>query len=114
MHLEGRMVLIRGQFTIYDNQSAELGTIEKKIAKLICEEFWMEKNWVEFMHIYGDFTEHDYQLVNGALVASVHKKWVMLRDQIGISITCEVDNRLIIGAVIVIEHVEVNERQNQH
>jgi len=115
MHLEGKMVSIRNQFTIYDNQGAELGTIKKKIAKLIGEEFWMEKNGVEFMRIYGDFTEHDYQFeVNGALVASVHKKWVTLRDQIGISITCEVDHRVIIGAVIVIEHIEVTERQNQH
>jgi uncharacterized protein YxjI len=115
MHLEGKMVSIRNQFTIYDNQGAELGTIKKKIAKLIGEEFWMEKNGVEFMRIYGDFTEHDYQFeVNGALVASVHKKWVTLRDQIDISITNEVDHRVIIGAVIVIEYLEVNERQNQH
>jgi uncharacterized protein YxjI len=115
MHLEEKMMSIRGQFTIYDNQGAELGTIKKKIARLIGEEFWMEKNGVEFMRIYGDFTEHDYQLeVNGAPVAYIHKKWVKLQDQIGIPITCEVDHRVIIGAVIVIEHVEVNERQNQH
>ena len=50
----------------------------------------------------------------GAIVASVDKKWVTLRDQIDISMTSEVDNRIIIGAVIVIEHIEVNERQNQH
>jgi uncharacterized protein YxjI len=115
MHLEGKIVSIRNQFTIYDNQGAELGTIKKKIAKLIGEEFWIEKNGAEFMRIYGDFTQHDYQFeVNGALVASVHKKWVTLRDQIDIAITCEVDHRVIIGAVIVIEYLEVNERQNQH
>jgi uncharacterized protein YxjI len=67
------------------------------------------------MRIYGDFTEHDYQFeVDGVLVASVHKKWITLRDQIGISITGEVDHRIVIGAVIVIEHIEVTERQNQH
>ena len=75
----------------------------------------MEKNWAELMRIYGDFTIHDYQFeVIGALVASFYKKWVALRDQIGLSITCEVDKRLIIAAVIVIEHLEANERQNQH
>jgi uncharacterized protein YxjI len=115
MHLEGKMVSIRNQFTIYDNQGVELGTIKKKIVKLIGEEFWVEKNGFEFMRIYGDFTEHDYKFeVDGALVASVHKKWVTLRDQIDISMTSEVDHRVIIGAVIVIEHLEVNERQNQH
>ena len=115
IHLEGKIVSIRNQFTIYDNQGDELGTIKKKIVKLIGEEFWVEKNGVEFMRIYGGFTEHDYQFeVDGALVASVHKKWVTLRDQIDISITGEVDHRIVIGAVIVIEHIEVTERQNKH
>jgi uncharacterized protein YxjI len=115
IHLEGKIVSIRNQFTIYDNQGDELGTIKKKIVKLIGEEFWVEKNGVEFMRIYGDFTEHDYQFeVDGALVASVQKKWVTLRDQIDISITGEVDHRIVIGAVIVIEHIEVTERQNKH
>jgi len=115
MHLEGKIVSIRNQFTIYDNQGDELGIIKKKIVKLIGEEFWVEKNGVEFMRIYGDFTEHDYQFeIDGALVASVHKKWVTLRDQIDISITGEVDHRIVIGAVIVIEHIEVTERQNKH
>jgi uncharacterized protein YxjI len=115
IRLEGKMVSIRNQFTIYDNHGAELGSIKKKIVKLIGEEFWVEKNGVEFMRIYGDFTEHDYQFeVDGALVASVHKKWVTLHDQIDISITGKVDHRVIIGTVLVIEHVEVIEKKNQH
>ena len=114
MHLEGKIVSLRNEFSIYDNQGAELGTIRKKIVKLIGEEFWVEKNGVEFMRIYGDFTEHDYRMeVDGVSVAAVHKKWVSLRDQIGISITGAVDHRVVIGAVIVIEHIEVTERQNQ-
>src|SRR5271157_237327 len=114
MRLEGKVLSLRKQFTIYDNAGTELGTIKKKIAKLIGEEYWVEKNGVEFMRIYGNFTEHDYQMqVSGVQVASVHKKWVSMRDQLGISITGEVDHRVVIGAVIAIEHVEVTERQ-QH
>ena len=87
--------------------------MKKKIVKLIGEEFWLEKNGVEFMRIYGNFTEHDYQMeINGAPVASVHKKWVSLRDQFGVSITGNVDHRIVIGAVIVIEHVEVTEKSS--
>jgi uncharacterized protein YxjI len=75
----------------------------------------VEKNGVEFMRIYGDFTEHDYRMeVDGTPVASVHKKWISLRDQIGISITGETDHRVVIGAVVVIEHIEVTEKKNQH
>ena len=114
MHLEGKVLSLRKQFTFHDNAGTELGTIKKKIAKLIGEEYWVEKNGAEFMRIYGNFTEHDYQMqVNGVQVASVHKKWVSVRDQLGVSITGEVDHRVVIGAVIVIEHVEVTERQRQ-
>ena len=115
MRLEGKLVSLRNEFAIYNNQGAELGTIRKKIAKLIGEEYWVEKDGVEFMRIYGDFTEHDYRMdVNGVPVASVHKKWISVRDQIGISITGEVDHRVVIGAVIVIEHIEVAENRNRH
>jgi uncharacterized protein YxjI len=111
MHLQGKVLSLRNQFTFYDNTGKELGTIKKKLAKLIGEEFWVEKDGVEFMRIYGNFTEHDYQMqVNGVQVASVHKKWFSVRDQLGVSITGEADHRVVIGAVIVIEHVEVTER----
>ncbi len=115
MRLEGKMVSLRSEFAFYDNQGTELGTIRKKIVKLIGEEYWVEKTGVEFMRIYGDFTEHDYRMeVNGVPVASVHKKWVSLRDQIGISFSGETDHRVVVGAVIVIEHIEVVERQSRH
>jgi uncharacterized protein YxjI len=114
MHLEGKVFSLRNQFTFYDSAGAELGTIKKKILKPIGEEYWIERNGVETMRIYGNFTEHDYQMeVNGVQVASVHKKWFTVRDQLGVSITGEVDHRVIIGAVIVIEHVEVTERQHR-
>jgi uncharacterized protein YxjI len=115
IHLERKTVSLRNEFTFYDNQGDELGTIRKKIVKLIGEEYWVEKNGVEFMRIYGDFTEHDYRMeVDGVSVASVHKKWVSLRDQIDISVTGETDHRVVIGAVIVIEHIEAVERQSRH
>ena len=75
----------------------------------------MEKNGVEFLRIYGNFTEHDYQMeVNGVQVASVHKKWVSVRDTLGVSITGNVDHRVVIGVVIVIEHVEVTEKNSSN
>jgi uncharacterized protein YxjI len=115
MQVKGKVLSLRNQFTFYDNAGAELGTIKKKIVKLIGEEYWVEKSGVEFMRIYGNFTEHDYQMqVNGVQVASVHKKWISVRDQLGVSITGEADHRVVIGAVIVIEHVEVTERQRNH
>ena len=113
MHLQGKVFSLRHEFTLHGSGGEELGTIKKKIAKLVGEEFWVEKNGQEFMRIYGDFTEHEYQIeVAGQSVASVHKKWVTLRDQLGVSITGEVDHRIIIGAVIVIEHIEVTEKQS--
>ena len=113
MHLQGKTFSLHREFTFYGSAGEELGTIKRKIAKLVGEEFWVEKDGVEFMRIYGNFTEHEYQIeVAGAPVASIHKKWVTLRDQLGVSITGNIDHRVIMGAVIVIEHVEVTEKQS--
>ena len=113
MHLQGKTFSLRHEFTLYTPEDEELGTIKRKIAKLVGEEFWVEKNGQEFMRIFGDFTEHEYQIeVDGQAVATIHKKWVTLRDQLGVSITGNIDFRIIIGAVIVIEHVEVTEKQS--
>ena len=45
--------------------------------------------------------------VDGQTVAKIHRKWPTLRNQIKFSITGNVDHRLVIGAIIVIEHVLV-------
>ena len=88
MRLQGKTLSLRHEFSLYDSNGEELGNIKRKIAKLVGEEFWVEKNGQEFMRIYGDFTEHEYQIeVSGQTVATVHKKWVTLRDQMGVSIT---------------------------
>ena len=115
MHLEMKMPSTRLQFTFFDPTGAEIGTIKKKILKFPGDEYWIEKNGVETMRIYGNFTEHDYQMeISGGKVASVHKKWFSTRDQLGVSIIGEVDHRVILGAVIVIEHVEVTQRHGPH
>ena len=115
VRLEGKLISLRHEFSLFDDQGNKLGTIKRKIVKLIGEEYWLEQNGVELMRIYGNFTEHDYRMaIGGKDVALVHKKWVSIRDQFGISIIDQVDPRLVIGAVIVIEHVEVNERNRQH
>jgi len=111
MHLEMKMPSSRIEYTFFDPAGAEIATIKKKILKFPGDEFWIEKNGVETMRIYGNFTEHDYKMeISGGTVASVHKKWFSTRDQLGVSITGEADHRVILGTVIVIEHVEVSER----
>jgi uncharacterized protein YxjI len=112
MHIEGKIFSLRKQFSLYDNSGQLLGTIKKKLVKLIGQEYWVERNGVDFMRILGDFTGHDYQMeVNGVQVTTVHKKWFSVRDLIGLSITGEaVDHRVVLGALIVIEHIEVTKR----
>ncbi len=113
MYLKGRVLTLRYEFSFFDNIGLELGTIKRKILKLVGEEFWVEKDGVEFMRIYGNFTEHEYRMeVNGVEVASVHKKWISVRDQFEVTIAGDVDHRIVLGAVIVIEHVEVTERRH--
>jgi uncharacterized protein YxjI len=111
MNLEAKLISIRRQFTFHDPQGSVLGAIKKKIVKLFGSEYWVEKNGNEFLRIYGNFVEHDYLFaVNGQQVAQVHKKWVAMRDTFELTITGNVDHRIVIGSVIAIEHEEVTER----
>jgi len=49
------------------------------------------------MRIYGNFTDHEYQMeVARVPVASVHRKWISIRDQLGVSITGDVDHHVVI------------------
>jgi len=110
MHLQGKVFSLRKEVSFFGSGGEALGTIKKKIATFASQEYWVEKDGQEFMRIYGDFTAHEYQIeVAGQAVAAVHRKWVSLRDQMGVSITSNVDHRVVIGAVIVIEHVEVTQ-----
>jgi len=115
MHIEGKIFSLRKQFSLYDNSGKLLGTIKKKLVKLIGQEYWVERNGVNSMRIFGNFTGLDYQMeVNGVQVATVHKKWFSVRDQIGLSITGEgVDHRVLLGALIVIEHIGVTDRAQE-
>jgi uncharacterized protein YxjI len=113
MHLTGKVLTLRYEFNFFDDTGTELGTIKRKIVKLVGKEFWVEKDGVEFMRIYGNFTEHEYRMeVDGVEVASVHKKWISVRDQFEVTIMGNVDHRIVLGAVVVIEHVEVTERRH--
>lgn len=115
MNVQGKLISLRHQFTFHDNTGNEIGMIKKKLMKLIGEEYWVEQNGTEFMRVYGNFTEHDYRMeVNKQPVAYVHKKWVSVRDSFGVSIAGNVDHRLVIGAIVAVEHVEVEERRNRH
>jgi uncharacterized protein YxjI len=113
MRIEGKLFSIHNQYTFKDNLGVELGTIRKKVLKLFGDEFWIDRNGQEIMHIQGNFWEHEYDLeMNGKVVAHVHRDWLSLRDRYGITILGEVDRRLVIGAAIVIEHIEVEERRS--
>ncbi len=114
MHIDGKVLSLRHQFTLYDSNGNQLGELKKKIAKLIGQEYWLEQNGTELMRIYGKFTQHDYQMtVNGQQVAQVHRKWVSVRDQFGVSITGDVDPRIVIGSAIVIEHLEITQEHGR-
>ena len=62
MHLQGKTLSLHREFTFYGSAGDALGTIKRELAKLVGEEFWVEKDGAEFMRIYGDFTEHEYQI----------------------------------------------------
>lgn len=113
MNIEDKTFSLGREFSLYDDTGKFLGTIKNKLLKLTGQEYWLEKKGVKFMRIFGNFTGLDYQIeVNGVQVATVHKKWFSVRDQIGLSIKGEtaVDHRVMLGALIVIVHIVVTKR----
>lgn len=114
MHLQGKTLSLHREFTIFGADGEAVATLKKKVATFGGQEYWAEKpDGSECMRIYGDFTNHQYQIeTNAQTVAAVNRKWVSLRDQMGVSITGEVDHRIVIGAAIIIEHIEVTEQHS--
>lgn len=113
MRLEGKTLSLHKEFTFYGQGGETLATFKKKAMTFGGQEYWVEKDGAETMRIYGDFTNHEYQMeCNGQTVATVHRKWVSLRDQMGVSITGDVDHQIVIGAAVLIEHIEVTEHQS--
>jgi uncharacterized protein YxjI len=111
MHLNGKLISIRREFDLFDPSGNMLGAIKKKLVKLIGHEYWIEQNGVELVRIFGNFVEHGYRFeINRNQVAEVHQRWLTVRDTYGVSITGDVDPRLVIGSVVAIEHEEVTER----
>lgn len=113
MHLNGKLLSIRREFDMYDPSGNLFGIMKKKLIKLIGSEYWVEQNGVDYMRVFGNFVEHDYRMeIDKVQVAQVHRKWVSIRDQFGVSITGNADPRIVIGVVIAIEHEEVTERKH--
>jgi uncharacterized protein YxjI len=113
MHLTGKLFSIRKEFDMHEPSGNLIGLIKKKLLVLVGSEYWVVQNGIDYIRIYGKFTEHDYRMeVNKVQVAQVHKKWVSLRDQFAVSLTGTVDPRIVIGSVIAIEHEEVTEKKH--
>jgi len=102
--------LTESEFTLYDANGNSPGELEKKIAKLIGQEYWLELNGKELMRISGKFSQHDYRMsIDGQQVAQVHRQWASMNNQFDVSITGKVDPRIVIGSAIVIEHLEIGQ-----
>ncbi len=128
MHLQGKAFSQQRDYTFYSSSGEMIGIMKARLQKDELQ-FWLERNGEQFMSIHREistkpFLEELVSLpnpnelledmqnyvmeINGEPVAKVHIKWLVARrDQIDLSIIGEVDHRLIIGAVIVIEHVVV-------
>ena len=113
MHMQGKTLSFHGEFTFYSSAGEVLGDIKRKLVTFGHQEYWVEKDGREFVRIWGDFTGHEYQIeIAGQTVAAVHRKWISVRNEMGVQITGNVDRRIVIGVVIVIEHVESTQKSS--
>jgi uncharacterized protein YxjI len=126
MHLHGKEFSKEKEYIFYSSMNEPIGNIKSSETDDL--QFWVEKDGHQFMNIHQEFpfksiletlasSQTPSELlkpmlnyimeVDGQTVANVHRKWPTLRNQIKFSITGPVDHRLVIGAIIVIEHVLV-------
>jgi len=127
MHLQGKASSKQKEYTFYSPSGEEIGILRAFFEKDELQ-FLVERNGEQFMFIHKELSSkplleelvtlpnpdefirglQDYVMeIGGQTVAKVHRKWLSVRNQIELSIIGEVDHRLIIGAVIVIEDVVV-------
>ena len=126
MHLHGKAFSKQKDYTFYSPSGEKIG-IMRAIFEKDELQFLVERNGEQFMFIHRELSskplleelvtlpnpdeflqglQEDYVMeIGGQTVAKIHRKRLSLRNQIELSIIGEVDHRLIIGAVIVIEDV---------
>lgn len=127
MYLQGKKSPQQKDYTFYSSSGEEIAIMRASFQNDELQ-FWVERNGEQFMLIHRQLSSkplleelislpkpdeflqdlQDYVMeINGQVVAKVHRKWLSIRNQIELSIIGEVDHRLIIGAIIVIERVIV-------
>jgi uncharacterized protein YxjI len=127
MRLRGKVLSNDKIYTFYDSVGEQIGTI-REIFQAGEVRFLVEKDGQQLMSIHrqpsskstleslvslpnpDEFLEPllNYVIeVDGQTVAKFYRKWPAIRNKIKLSITREVDHRLVIGSVIVVEYVDV-------
>jgi uncharacterized protein YxjI len=127
LQITGKAFSNDGTYTFYDSSGEQIGSI-RAIFQKEGSQFLVEKDGLQLMRIHRQLSSKptlqslvslstpdelldpllNYVVeVDDKTVAKFHRKWPALRHQISLSITEEVDHRLVIGSVIVVEHVDV-------
>jgi uncharacterized protein YxjI len=107
--MRGKVLTVRPTFEIYDTQGL-VAVVKKKVLKLLGSEWWLEDpSGKEIARIKGNITEHEFsmQSPSGTQIASIHKKWVSVRDSYGIEILSkDLDPYVIVAYAIAMDHAE--------
>ncbi len=127
MHLQGKEFSTDKTYTFYNASGEPIGTVKQNFEKGDTK-FIVEKDGQQLISIRREQSHRSAleSLVSlpppdellgpmlnyvieaaGQTVAKFHRKWPAIRNQIKLSISGDVDHRLIIGSVIVVEHVDV-------
>ena len=109
--VHGKVLAVRPTFEIYDAQGQLVGTVRKKILKLLGSEWWLTNNLgVEIARIKGNLIEHDFTVysTDGTAIAQIHKKWVTVRDAYCIEVfnVPFLSPYLIVAYCVALDHTE--------
>lgn len=127
MRLQGKEFSKDKTYTFTSSSGEQIGTIKASL-KMGDIQFLVEKDGQQIMIIHREQSSKstleslvslptpdellgpmlNYIIeADGQAAAKFHRKWPAIRNQIKLSITGEIDHRLVIGSIIVVEHVDV-------
>ncbi len=110
--VEKQIISLTPKFHI-TRHGVEAATVRKKLISPFVDRFTVDIPGPNDLHVTGSIFEHNFKIeCNGAVIATVSKRWVALTDTYGVETAPGADDILILAVVLAIDLTEDAEKQS--
>jgi uncharacterized protein YxjI len=87
--------------------------VRKHFINLLGDRYTIDIPGPHDLELRGDIFEHEYEVTReGAVVATVSKRWIALTDTYGVEIAAGEDDALLLASVLALDLAEDRERHD--